>query len=138
MNKTLSALKTKLLWQIQELDQQALRINQALKQLREELLTLRQTVQQACLTPAHLLPEQEVSRLNFMVLKQHEEDQLLIKMKELVAQEDAILLKKLRLDTEMAMLGKHEENQRQAKRKEKSTREQNALDEWVLQQGEPA
>ncbi|MCW0218341.1 MAG: hypothetical protein OJI67_08470, partial [Prosthecobacter sp.] len=97
-----------------------------------------ENITKACATPAHLLPEQEVARLNFMICQQQTQDVLTTCKKDLLSQQSTLLARKLRLDTESNMLRHYEDNQKEAKRKQDLVHEQNALDEWVVQQGEPA
>lgn len=138
MNKTLSALMTKLEWQLTELEQQLQTLEQQLDVLKEQLDENQNNITRASAVPAFILPEKEIARLNFMIGESQKQDKLNTVQAELLAQKNHVTSRKIRLNTELKMLEKHQNNQLANKQLQAVLIEQNNTDEWVLQQRELA
>jgi len=137
MNKTLRALMTKIQWQRNELFQQQQALETQGQQI-EELLSASQTrTEQACAQPARLLPEQEMARLNFMMNEQQEQARLYSQQQEIQAGQHSLTEKIRRLDTELNMLERYQEKQKEQARHSRVLAEQQRADEWTLLRGEP-
>lgn len=138
MNKTLSALMTKLQWQLNELNQQLLVIEQELKHLEQQVQENQQTILNASKTPAYILPEREIAGLHFIMAQQQQQDELKASRTDFLTQQSTFTAKKIRLEMELKMLEKHQENQLKAAYQQALLTEQNNTDEWVLQRRNPA
>lgn len=138
MNKTLQALMTKLQWQLRALDEQLQTLEQQLEALELQCQENQQKITNACAIPAFILPEREIARLNFMICQSQHQDELNTRKTELLSQKAMLTTKKIRLNTELKMLEKHQENKLKSKQQQTALAEQNKADEWVLQRREPA
>lgn len=134
MNKTLSALMTKLKWQLADMDKQLQLINKQLDELEQRLNENQQKIDKACEIPAFILPEKEIARLNFMIGESQRQEELNTGKTELLSQKNNLTSRKIRLNTELKMLERHQANQLVAKRFQAILIEQKNTDEWVLQQ----
>lgn len=138
MNKTLQALMTKLQWQLTDLDKQLQALDLQLEHLETMLDDNQQKIDKACATPALIVPEKEIARLNFIIAESQKQDSLTLSKTELQSQKSRLTTRKIRLNTELKMLEKHQSNQQTNERLKGIVTEQNNMDEWVLQQKEPA
>ena len=134
MNKTLSALMTKLQWQLAELSQQLRLIDQQIADVDNQCSDNLKKITDASSIPAFILPEREIARLQFMIRQQQHQDELNKQKANLLSQLEAIIHRQKRLNTELKMLELHQENQLKTTENLLRIKEQNQLDEWVLQQ----
>lgn len=138
MNKTLCALMTKLQWQLTELDQQLQILEQQRDVMKEQLRENQNSITRASAIPACILPEKEIARLHFMIGESQKQDELITIQAELLSQKNQVISRQIRLNTELKMLEKHQNNQLVQKQRQAVLLEQNNSDEWVLQQRELA
>jgi|GEM_PF-3042523 len=137
MNKTLTALMTKLTWQLSELDQQIQTIENELGNLEQQLQENKTLIANASITPSIILPEQEIGRLNYMMRQQQLQDDINQTINELSSQKNALSERKIRVNMELKMLTKHQQNQHDERKHQLDIQQQNAADEWVTQRREP-
>ena len=83
------------------------------------------------------MPEREISRLHFMIRQQQQQDELNTNKTALLSQQLTLNSRQLRLNTELKMLEKHQENQLKNTQQQRIVKQQNDSDEWVLQRREP-
>lgn len=138
MNKTLQALMTKLQWQLTDLDNQLHALDQQLDHLELLMSDNQKKIDNACETPAFIVPEKEIARLNFIITESQRQDSLSLSKTELLSQKDRLATRKVRLNIELKMLEKHQSNQQGNERLKGIAAEQKNADEWALQQKEPA
>ncbi|MBA3537491.1 MAG: hypothetical protein H0T84_12945 [Tatlockia sp.] len=132
MSKTLIALKSKLCWQRNDLNQMLARIDEELTALKENLAQRQEQIHKACATSVIINPEQEISRLNFIVRYQLEHENLSLEKKELESQQSQLKQRHLRLTSELKMLEKHQTNKEKVEIENTLIKEQKDIDEWVL------
>lgn len=133
MNKTLTALMTKIQWQLAGIQQQLQSLEQQISTLDSQLNAAEQKIAGASRTPQVIIPEREIAGLHFIMGQQQIQDDLKANKSELLAQQTTLNSKKLRLDTELNMLEKHQNNQLEQQRKQALLTEQNNMDEWIVQ-----
>ena len=133
MNKTLHALMTKLQWQLSSLHQQLLTLEQQIATLDKQLNEHQQKMLNACAIPAFILPEREIARLHFMLHQQQLQDGLTTHKNALLSQFATLNSRHTRLNTELRMLEKHQENQLKNQQQKLVLKQQLLIDEWVLQ-----
>ncbi|KGP63301.1 hypothetical protein EP47_09215 [Legionella norrlandica] len=88
--------------------------------------------------PMSINPEFEINRLNYITQKQRKKDELELDLKNHKMLEDKLKDKILRVKTELNMLEKYFEREQQVQKRQQQIVQDNALDEWVIQQKEPA
>lgn len=137
MNKTLDALMTKLNWQLSELGQNLLSIEQQLATLEQQCAEIQQNLVKACAISAFIIPEREIARLHYQMHQQIQHDELNNRKSALLAQQATLNAQKIRLNTELKMLEKYQENQLKNTQRQMMLMQQNFSDEWVLQHREP-
>lgn len=135
MNKTLSALMTKLQWQLNELTQQLLAIDQDMTLVDEKRQLNLNKLFEASATPKFILPEREIAGLHFIMAQQQQLDDLNNQLTTLQSLHNTLSSKKIRLSTELKMLEKHQANQLKIKAHTAQITEQKKADEWVLHRG---
>jgi len=138
MNKTLTALASKLSWQLTDLNQAADQLAGQLQSVLDKLATLQQHIEKASQLPAHIQPEQEILRLNFLVRCQADQANLMLQKRELLAQKAQLKTKQLRINTELIMLEKYQEKQQKHGQQKTLLAEQKEADEWIVQRKELA
>lgn len=136
MNKTLTALTTKLSWQLKEVNQAITDLEQRLQTLQQKLNKLSEQIHQACSIPAIIHPEQEIARLNFIIRSQQTQENLLLEKKEQESQQSQLQTRQLRLNTELKMLEKYLLKQKKKAQLNVLSAEQKEQDEWYLQKKE--
>ncbi|CDZ77057.1 hypothetical protein BN59_01336 [Legionella massiliensis] len=138
MNKTLAALVTKLTWQLAEINQSSALLAEQMQSLQNKLAIIQEQIENASQLPAQIQPEQEISRLNFLVRSQEDRENLALQKKELLAQQTQLKTRQLRLNTELIMLEKYQEKQQKNEQKKTLAIEQKESDEWIVQRRELA
>lgn len=138
MNKTLPALMTKLQWQLSELSHQLQALEEQLTELEQERQENQQTITNAYAIPAFILPEREIARLNFLICQSQRQDELNSMKTDLLSQKNTLTTRKIRLNKELKMLEKYLESQLKNNQQQAALTAQNNVDEWVIQQREPA
>jgi hypothetical protein len=133
MNKTLAALIIKLSWQLKEINLVQEEIIQELTKLHKKLAVTQEKIQQACSIPVIINPEQEISRLNFIVRCQQEYENLSIEKKEFESRQAQLKERQLRLNTELKMLEKYQLKQKKNEQHNALSLEQKEHDELALQ-----
>ncbi len=138
MNKALCALMTKLKWQLNEVQQQMLTLEIQLKQIEERLQENQHNIFNASLPSSFILPEREIAGLHYIMNQQQQQDELKVCKAELLAEQDKLKIRKIRLDTELKMLEKYQDNQLKASQQQALVIQQNTTDEWIVQRRSPA
>lgn len=133
MNKGLTALMTKLTWQCNGIDQELQTLSRQLAAIEQQIQEITARVAKASVSPSVIIPEREIAGLHFIMAQQQQLDQLHSNRTELLSQQDSLLKKKIRLNTELKMLEKYLENQQKDLDKKELTQRQHQADEWVLQ-----
>ncbi|MFJ1268016.1 hypothetical protein ACD661_05565 [Legionella lytica] len=133
MNKSLSALMTKLNWQLNALNLQLHEIQDQLQQVRQEMEALDEQIQQAGVTSLIINPDFEINRLNFITQQQEQKEELNMTLKQHQDTEHAVQEKMQRIKTELRMLEKYLEREQAELQEQQKKAENNALDEWVIQ-----
>lgn len=133
MNKTLTALMTKIQWQLTGIQQQMQQVNQQITDLDSQLDETQLRITSASVAPRVIVPEREIAGMHFIMGQQQIQDELSASKSELLAQQAQLTTKKLRLETELKMLEKHQNNQLEQQRKQALLTEQNNMDEWIVQ-----
>ncbi|WP_028388032.1 hypothetical protein [Legionella fairfieldensis] len=134
MNKTLLALMKKIDWQLNNLYQHSHTIRAEQDELNKKVAEVKQKISDACATSAIINPEQEITRLNFMMQQQQIHENLIIKKKELDTHYMQLQEKQIRLTRELKMLEKYQEKKKNTAQKNIAIKEQKISDEWTLQQ----
>jgi chromosome segregation ATPase len=132
MNKTLTALQTKLSWQRNDLNLLLAKIDEELTALQEKLAQRQEQIHKAAATPAIINPEHEIARLNFMVRCQQEHENLTLEKKELKARQSQLKVRHLRKTCELKKLEKYQLNKEKDEKEKALLIEQKEIDEWVL------
>jgi deoxyribodipyrimidine photolyase-like uncharacterized protein len=133
MNKTLIALMTKLKWQINEVEKQLQTIEHEINSFDLQLHDIQQKIINASKTSKYILPEREIAGLHFIISQQTLQEELKQKLTEHNFQHKTMNSKKIRLETELKMLEKHQNNQLKMEEKSALLIEQNTIDEWIIQ-----
>ncbi len=137
MNKILNALKAKLNSQLSALSLSRQKIDEELLSLQEKKRLKEEQIRKASATPAIIIPEQEIARLNFIVRSHQDYEHLAIEVKEKESHLDTLKERYLRLNIELKMLEKHFENQLKKETEKALSLEQKNLDEWILLRRKP-
>jgi len=133
MNKTLTALLAKISRQLKESGQSLIQLTEELAALQKKQTEKQNQLTNACAIPAVIHPEQEISRLNFIVRCQQELQNFELENRELENKKSIFKERLLRLNLELKMLEKYLLNQKNIEQKKRTLVEQNYQDEWVLQ-----
>ncbi len=136
MNQSLSALMTRLNWQKNELtshleaaEQESILVSQQIKELEQE-------IEKACIVPAVINPELEINKLSFLAQQQNKKDELTM-----IWGNHQILITKLkeklkRIKIEQKMLEQYRDREHQTNQEQLLKTQEQALEEWVLQNSE--
>ncbi|MDR3501308.1 MAG: flagellar FliJ family protein [Legionella sp.] len=135
MNQSLSALMTKLNWQLNELNLQLLETQNQLQKVRQEREALDEQIQQAGVNSLTINPDFEISRLNFITQQHEKKEALNMTLKQHQDTEQNVQEKMQRIKTELKMLEKYLEREQAELKEQQKKAENNALDEWVIQRG---
>ncbi|WP_298626864.1 hypothetical protein [uncultured Legionella sp.] len=133
MNQSLSALMTRLTWQNNELATHLQAAEQESLIVMKEIKELEQNIEQYYISPLIINPELEINKLNFLTQQQDRKDELLIILKnhqELIAK---LTGKLQRIKIELKMLEQYIEREQQTHKEQLLKIQEQALDEWVLQ-----
>lgn len=133
MNKALSILMKKLAWQIEEAEQEFSERANNIVQLEQELIAIRQVLENALTLPATFLPEKEISRLNFIIRQQQLLDDVGVQKNQSEYQQQCLHKRCLRLRSELAMLEKYHQQQLSEEGKIQQKKEQTCADDQHLQ-----
>jgi flagellar biosynthesis chaperone FliJ len=137
MNKSLNALMTKLNWQLNELNAQLLTEQNGINALQVKITEIEEVIQRSGFNSLMINPELEINRLNF-ITQQHERRDTLHSQQKNHQEIAAKLQEKIqRINTELKMLEKYLEREQKAQTEQQKKTEDNALDEWVIQQRKP-
>ncbi len=135
MNKSLSALMTKLNWQLNELNLQLHETQNQLQKVRQEMEALDEQIQQAGVNSLIINPDFEINRLNFITQQHEKKEELNMTLKQHQDTEKNVQEKMQRIKTELKMLEKYLEREQAELQEQQKKAENNALDEWVVQRG---
>lgn len=108
MNNSLNTLIKKIQFQIEELDQQIAAASDKIKQIDEQLGAIRDSLEKSLTIPAFILPEKEISRLNFIIKQQQSIDEIGTEKTQYESQITCIENRKKRLKIELKMLEKYQ------------------------------
>jgi hypothetical protein len=136
MNQSLSALLTRLTWQNNELaihlqaaEQESLIVIQQIKELEQK-------IEHSCIPPRIINPELEINKLNFLTQQQEKKEELLMILRNHQALITKLKDKLQRIRTELKMLEQYVAREQQTHNEELHKAQEQALDEWVLQNRE--
>jgi hypothetical protein len=135
MNKTLTALMTKLNWQQNDLNLHLKAAEHESHLLIQDIQALEASMHPSCPTSLRINPEVEMSKLNFLTQQHAKKEELSILLKEKQTIEMKLKDKLQRIKTELKMLEKYSEREQLSQKEQQLKTQQNTLDEWVLQRG---
>lgn len=133
MSQTLTALMTRLNWQNNELSIHLQAAENESRIVMQQIQELEYTINQSCITSMSINPELEINKLNFLTQQQEKKDELVMILKNHQALEAKLKDKLLRIKTEIKMLEQYMEREQQASRQHQIKSQEDALEEWVLQ-----
>lgn len=136
MSTSLNALLTQLKWQKNELDQYIRDIEVEQVTLESELSVVVQKINQSYSKSAHINPELEVNKLQFVMQQQQYKDELQAQLKTQDTQKKSLDTQLQRIKTELKMLEKYLLKHQQQQQYKQQKAEEQHLEEWVLQQSE--
>ena len=134
----MKALLTRLKWQLYDLSQKQLNIEQQLVVLEKKSHSIQQKIISSCIMPALIVPEHEMARSHFMTQQQQQQDELTLSKAGILSNQTALKQQQTRLNMELKMLEKHQEAKLNIQRQHALLTEQNNRDEWTLQRRELA
>lgn len=137
MNQSLTALHTKLNWQINELSLHLHATEKESVTVRHQIEELEQQINQTCISPLIINPELEINKLNFLTQQQEKKDELTMILKNHQAVETKLKDKLQRVNTELKMLERYIERERLDHQRQQKKIQENALDEWAIQKRKP-
>lgn len=136
MNQSLSALMTRLTWQNNELtihlqaaEQESLIVMQQIKELEQNL-------EHSSIPPRIINPELEINKLNFLTQQQEKKEELMMILRNHQAVITKLKDKLQRIKTELKMLEQYTEREQQTLNEQLLKTQEQALEEWVLQNRE--
>ena len=138
MSHPLAALTQKLTWQLYELDKQLSSFDEQLALLDQKTQENQQKIIGSSEIPACILPEQEMARLNFMLIQQKQQDDYTTQKKTLLSQRELIKERHIRLKTELKMIEKHQAAKQKHELLQTLRTQQNTVDERFIQYREQA
>lgn len=136
MNQSLSALMTRLNWQKNELTSHLEAAEQESILVSQQIKELEQKIEKACIVPAVINPELEINKLSFLAQQQNKKDELTM-----IWGNHQILITKLkeklqRIKIEQKMLEQYRDREHQTNQEQLLKTQEQALEEWVLQNSE--
>ncbi|CAM2806706.1 hypothetical protein [Legionella worsleiensis] len=134
MSKTLKALMTRLNWQTNEVSLELHNTEHESRMVEQQIKELEQKISQTCITSININPELEINKLNFLTQQQEKKEELQMILKNHQTLEAKLKEKLLRIKTELKMLERYLEREEQTAKKHQVKAQENALEEWVLQQ----
>ena len=134
MNKTLFALISNLEWQLNDLHQEQLILDEQGLKLDKTLQLEHDIWLKASVIYQVILPEQEMARLQFMLNQEQKKDALNEEKKRLLSQQEALTSRKNRLNLELKMLEKYQANQAKVDLHQMIVKQQNATDDWAMRE----
>lgn len=138
MHKTLDALSKKIAWQVQDLEQQYGIIDRQLQMIDQQVQNLMKTMREANKLPTHIVPEQEIARLHFVLHQQQHHTSLQDQQQRLTREQQTLKSDLTCLKTTLKMLEKYQRNKENSTLKQHLRHVQDQADEWAMQQGEHA
>lgn len=137
MNQSLTALHTKLTWQINELSLHLHATEKESVTVKHQIEELEQQINQICISPLIINPELEINKLNFLTRQQEKKDELTMILKNHQAVETKLKDKLQRVNTELKILERYIERERLDHQRQQKKIQENALDEWAIQKRTP-
>ncbi len=136
MNQTLQALSSKLSYQLNELNQAIRLITEKITRLEMQFQLGQQIILDAnqALT-THLIPEQEMARLHYILSAQQHQDNLHTQQHTLLAERDLLEKKRQRLHIECKQFERYMQAQQNKIQQFKAKIQQHQADEWALTNG---
>lgn len=136
MNQSLSALMTRLTWQNNELTIHLQAAEQESFIVMQQIKELEQKTEHSCIPPHIINPELEINKLNFLTQQQEKKEELLMILRNHQALITKLKDKLQRIKTELKMLEQYVAREQQTHNEELLKSQEQALDEWVLQNRE--
>lgn len=133
MNQSLTALHTKLNWQISELSMHLQVAEKESVAVMQQIEALEQQINQTCISPLIINPELEINKLNFLTQQQERKDELVMILKNHRVVEAKLKEKLQRVNTELKMLERYMEREHLAQQEQQQKIQEKALDEWAIQ-----
>lgn len=118
----MKALFKKIKWQQQKLTHELFMTTQHLESITQDLHAAMNKMS----VPILILPEMEMARMNYIIQKQQQHDELTIRKTVLLAEQT-------RLNIDQNLLEKHQHTKVENQRLRAKQVQQNTMDEWVLQ-----
>lgn len=135
MNTSLNALLIKLNAQKNDLTYELSACEAVSLHIKQQLVDLETTLNQSAKGSLLINPEFEINRLNFLTQEQDKKQALEIQLKQQQDLEARLLDKVLRIKTELKLLERYLEGNKQEEQRKQAHLQQQAMDEWVLQKG---
>ncbi|KTC68308.1 hypothetical protein Lbir_2910 [Legionella birminghamensis] len=132
MNLALSSLMNKLKKQIEALNNEQLTVREKIKTLEMEAVGIKAELAKALEIPAHIIPEQEISRLNFVIARQQQYDDLQMRAMDYEKLLAIFQERHLRLKTELKTLEKYRERNALKEKKAAESIAEKEMDTWAL------
>lgn len=132
MSHALESLSKKLTWQLHDLNGLIQDIKQRIKRVESEFLACDEKIKQVNQIPEHILPEQEMARLQFILHQQQQQDNLSTQKIDLTAQYDVLQAKQLRLKVELKRIETYQQQQNESRRQQAQIAQYKQDDEWSL------
>ncbi|MCE3044276.1 hypothetical protein [Legionella sp. 16cNR16C] len=133
MNHALTSLMARLKSQLEELNTEQLALKEKIRTLDKAALLIKSRLLDALKIPACILPEQEISRLHFIISEQQKHDDL---QNQKMDYEKLLFSYKeshLRLSTELKLLRKYQDRRDQNEKKTLQLVLEKEMDDWALQ-----
>lgn len=133
MNKPLTALTTKLTWQLNILYEQFQVVQNQIHELEQQLQSLETQIKNAYPVSIIINPELEMNRLNFIVQQGEKKVELTDRLKNKQYEENILKEKIQRIKTELKILENYIEREELSKKKQEKKKQDDLIDEWVIQ-----
>ncbi|RAP36958.1 hypothetical protein B1207_05880 [Legionella quinlivanii] len=133
MNQALTSLMTRLKSQLEELNTEQLALKEKIRTLDKAALLIKSRLLDALKIPACILPEQEISRLHFIISEQQKHDDLQNQKMDYEKLLFSYQESHLRLSTELKLLRKYQDRREQNEKKTLQLVLEKEMDDWALQ-----
>ncbi len=134
MNKQITALITKLNWQVNELYQHYQETQKQCQLLIEQISEFDKQITQCAQTDSlHINPEFEINRLNFITQLQEKKEILKTTLKNHQEIEKKLENRIQRSKIELKMLNKYIEREKNTQKEQQDKKHNHDMDEWAIQ-----
>lgn len=136
MSTSLSALMTKLNWQLHTQDLQMHALQKTHRELNRQIQDIDTCIKQTDVHSLKINPDIEINRLNFTTQQQGKKRELITTLKNNEELQHALNEKIRHAKTELKRLEKYLHRHKRSEQEQLQKTENNAMDEWVIQQRE--